>query len=176
MSHSNRRDTRPGVTRRMRLKDYDYCTPSYYFVTVCTHNRSSYLGHITNNTIHLTKAGEMVTTCIRNVTDHFADISIDSFVVMPNHLHIMIGIAVRLTDDDSRTNLSHVVQWLKMTTHRLYSEGVRREGWPPYQGKVWQEGFHDHIIRNDRELEILRDYIARNVERWDEDQFSGNDG
>ncbi|MCO5216374.1 MAG: transposase [Thermomicrobiales bacterium] len=174
MPYPDRRETRPGVTRRLRLKDHDYRSPSYYFVTICTHDRHPYFGHITNKTMHLTNAGQMVTTCIEDIPDQFPDIAIDSFVVMPNHLHIMIGIAVRLTDKEGETNLSRVVQWFKMTTHRLYAEGVRNEGWLPYHRKVWQEGFHDHIVRNDKELDILRRYIAENVERWDQDQLFGD--
>ncbi|MCO5228305.1 MAG: transposase [Thermomicrobiales bacterium] len=70
-----------------------------------------------------------------------------------------------------QSDLSEVVQWLKMTTHRTYSEGVRRSEWVEYQWKVWQEGYHDHIVRNDKELEVLRRYVSENAERWDEDQF-----
>lgn len=175
MSYSDRRANRSGVTRRMRLKDYDYKTPSYYFVTICTHNRYAYFGHISCHTMHLSEPGQMVEDSIKAIPDQFPDITVDSYVVMPNHVHILVGIAVRLTDDDGVTSLSRVVQWFKITTHRLFAEGVRKHNWPPYQGRVWQEGFHDHIVRNDKELEILRAYIAENVERWEQDQFFGDE-
>lgn len=171
MSYPHRKDTRPGTTRRLRLRDYDYSTPGYYFVTICTYDRFHYFGHITDRSIELSPAGQMVSNVIEELPIRFSNISIDSFVVMPDHLHVLIGLGVRLADEPGEPDLSRVVQWLKMTTHRMYSEGVRRNGWAEYQWRVWQEGFHDHIVRNEKELDILRRYIAENVERWDEDQF-----
>ncbi len=176
MSYPHRRDTRPDTTRRLRLKDYDYHTPGYYFITICTYDRYRYFGDIADGIMNLSSAGEMVSDVIEDIPVRFPDVSIDSSVVMPNHVHLLIGLALRSTDEPLTINLSEVVQWFKMSTHRRYSEGVQRDGWAPYQWKVWQEGFHDRIVRSDKELDILRRYIVENVERWDQDQFFEVDG
>ena len=171
MSVPNRAATRPGTTRRVRLKDYDYSTSGYYFVTICTHNRLHYFGSITDARLSLTPAGIMAARSIEDCPSQLASVCIDSFVVMPNHIHVLIGISVRVENESQSDNLIAVVHWLKSTTHQRYREGVRKHDWKPFEGMVWQEGYHDHIVRNDQELETLRAYIATNVERWGEDRF-----
>jgi hypothetical protein len=55
-----------------------------------------------------------------------------------------------------------------MTTN-AYIRGVKNDGWPPFNKRLWQRNYHDHIIRNDRALDRLRDYVAGNPSRWAED-------
>ena len=171
MPFPNRRTDRPGTTRRLRLKDYDYSTPGYYFVTICAHDRLHYLGSIAHDVLSPTPVGSMIGKTIEDCQSRFPTVSIDSSVVMPNHVHLLIGLAIRLNDQPHADNLIDIVHWLKSTTHQRYREGIRKHGWTPYSRMVWQEGYHDHIVRNDQELETLRAYIASNVERWGEDQF-----
>lgn len=129
MSFPDRSKTRPGTTRRVRLKDYDYKTPGYYFVTFCTYQRTHTLGTINKDVMVLSSPGE--------ITDKFPDVSIDTFVIMPNHIHILVGLAVRLSDTSNQADLKDVVQWAKSTTHRRYVEGIRNQNWPEHSGKVW---------------------------------------
>ncbi|MCA9833069.1 MAG: transposase [Thermomicrobiales bacterium] len=171
MIFPNRKAIRPGTTRRVRQRGYNYSAAGYYFVTICTHERHSYFGVIENGEMTQSPAGAMVHDAIASIPDFHANTTIDAFVVMPNHVHILIGLAVRIEDIADETNLIDIVQWLKTTTHRRFGDGVKRLGWKPYSGKVWQSSFHDHIVRNERELGILRDYVANNVYRWGEDEF-----
>lgn len=155
----------------MRIKEYDYRSPGYYFVTICTHARHHYFGRIHGGEVILTEPGEMVRDCINTIPDRFENTTIDCFVVMPNHVHILIGLVVRLEDTPEVTNLIDVMQWFKSTTHRRYTDCVRKLGWLGYDGKVWQEGYHDHVVRNERQLEILRSYVASNPANWEEDEM-----
>ncbi|MCO5217127.1 MAG: transposase [Thermomicrobiales bacterium] len=155
----------------MRIKDYDYRTPGYYFITICTHQRNHYFGYIRSGEMRLSDPGKMVSDLAGSLPNNFANTSIDCYVVMPNHVHLLIGLAVRLEDTAGETNLIDVMHWFKSTTHRRYTDGVQSLGWPGYDGKVWQEGYHDHVVRNDRQLDILREYVASNVARWESDEL-----
>lgn len=171
MRPPDRRTTRPGTTRRVRMLGHHYTSPGYYFVTICTHDRNQYFGTIRNGEIKLSAAGAMVSNTIAEFAVQFQTVSINSFVVMPNHVHVLIGLAVRISDEASIENLSDVVHWIKSTTHQRYRVGVRSHRWPSFNHKVWQERFHDHIVRKDDELEMLRTYIDTNVEMWEKDRF-----
>ena len=171
MNIPDRKTTRPGTTRRVRLLDYDYSTPGYYFVTICTHERQQLFGEIRGETMRLTPAGCMVTEVIDQCPERFSSVSIDCHVVMPNHIHVLFGLSVRIDDEPGTDDLTGVVHWLKSTVHQRFRAGVRSSGWKPYSGKIWQTGYHDHIIRNEKDLAILRQYVAHNVEMWEKDRF-----
>ncbi len=171
MQYPDRKITCPGTTRRMRLKGYDYSQPGYYFITICTHNRQHLFGDIANETMALSPAGTMLDTLIPEAEDRFSSVTFDCYVVMPNHLHLLMGLAVRTTDKPAVDNLSDVIRWIKDASVRRYSLGVRTNGWDTYREQLWQKGFHDHIVRNERELETIRAYIATNVEAWEKDRF-----
>lgn len=88
-----------------------------------------------------------------------------------NHVHILVGLSIRLQDEPGHENLQDVMHWFKSTSHQRYRAGVKNANWRPYDRQVWQEGFHDHIVRSEIELETLRKYIATNVEMWEKDRF-----
>lgn len=171
MLFPDRVTTRPGTTRRVRLKGFDYATPGYYFVTICTHDRHHYFGSIFDDDLSLTPAGKMVQETIEECQTHFGSVSVDSYVVMPNHIHVLFGLSVRLNDEPGVESLIDVVHWMKSTVHQRFREGVVTHKWRPYDRLVWQEGYHDHIVRNERELETLRAYILTNVAVWEKDRF-----
>lgn len=171
MSYVDRSKTRPGTTRRGILVGYQYTEPGFYFVTFCTHDRAHTLGAIDRETMVLSQAGSVLEGVIATCEQRFSTVSIDSRVIMPNHVHLLIGVSVRLSDETGIDSVSDVVRWVKSTCLRRYAAGVRSHGWPPYQLRMWQQGYHDHIVRNDRELEMIREYIAKNVIMWDKDIF-----
>lgn len=123
MAFVDRNTTRPGTTRRVRMDGHDYAYPGYYFVTICTHGRQMLLGHIEGGSISRTSAGEMVETVITESEARFSTVTIDSRIVMPNHVHVLVGLAIRLEDDAFAENLSDIVRWIKNATHRRYGVG-----------------------------------------------------
>ena len=159
------------VTSRMRLRDYDYSTLGYYFVTVCCQNRSHMFGKISNNQMFINPAGMMVNGIWDELPIAFVGVSIDSVVTMPNHIHVLVGIGVRTEDQEPLASLIEVLQWFKSMTTTRYIDGIREHGWPRYEGRLWQQGFHDHIVRSERELDVLRKYMVENPERWEDDVF-----
>jgi REP element-mobilizing transposase RayT len=109
--------------------------------------------------------------------DRFYPVELDAFVVMPNHLHgiLLLGEAAGADRDRSPVpppalSLSTVIQRFKTFTSHSYGRGVEREGWPRYPGRLWQQRFHDHVIRNERALAAIREYIANNPLHWQMDR------
>lgn len=174
MPYINRKQSRPGTTRRGRMLGLSYASPGYYFLTMCSHDRQLLFGEVSNGTMNLSPSGEMLSQLIPEMELRFSTVSLDRFVIMPNHVHILLGLCVRLTDVPDTDNVSDIVKWFKNTSIRRYGLGVTNVCWPRYQGKLWQAGFHDHYVRNDTEFETLRAYTENNVAKWDEDTFNGS--
>ena len=165
-----RPDNRYFNTRRMRFKDFNYRTPGYYFVTVCHKDRSNVFARVLDRDLIPTPAGEMVQSSIHDIVRHFNDVRIDCSIVMPNHVHMLMGL--NLTEGGRSTeSLIEVMNWWKTVTTKRYIDGVNLRAWPRFQGKLWQTGYHDRIVRDQSELEAFRYYIANNPKKWIEDTF-----
>lgn len=106
-----------------------------------------------------------------DLPSRFPGIELDEFVVMPNHIH---GILVLSSEGGGpSTNLktlSDVVGAYKSLATNAYIRGVKTQGWPTFRVRLFQVRFHDHIIRDEADLERIREYIALNPMRWDEDK------
>ena len=166
------------VTSRMRLRDYDYSLPGSYFVTLVTTNRLCLFGTANDSGMHLSDAGREVASFWEAIPSRYPIISLDAWVVMPNHLHGIL--AIEATDQGTQpaaaTAISTVIQWFKTQSTLAYRTGVRQQGWQPYPGKLWQPRFHDRVLRNEFELEQKRAYIEANPYRWPQDPDNPGDG
>ena len=153
--------------RNLRLAGWDYRSPGPYGITIVTQNREWLFGEVIDGTMRCNPAGEVVANVWRDMEDAFPRISLDAFVVMPNHLHAILW----LSNDGPAGNpaLGEVIQRFKSVTTAMYSVGVHNQGWTPYDRRVWQQEYYDQIIRNDRELIHARNYIHANPARWAND-------
>lgn len=99
---------------------------------------------------------------------------LDSFVLMPNHLHGIIHItevgAIPGRPHGAAPTLGTVVAWFKSMTTNAYGRGVRNDGWPAFEGRLWQRNYYEHIIGNERDLDAVREYIFNNPARWESDR------
>lgn len=121
--------------------------------------------------MELNQQGQMVDLVWDEIAPGFRGVEIDARVTMPNHVHALVGIGIRANDPDECSSLSEVLQRFKsLTTHR-YIQGVKDHNWSRFDGRLWQPRFHDLVVRNERELGILREYISANPERWEDDTF-----
>lgn len=75
-----------------RLKGYDYSAPGAYFVTMCTNQKLCLLGEIVNGEMQLNNLGAIVHQDILKIETHYDNVKIDKFVIMPNHIHMLIVI------------------------------------------------------------------------------------
>ncbi|WP_141712642.1 transposase [Cyanobacterium sp. IPPAS B-1200] len=85
--------------KSIRLKNYDYRSNGYYFVTICTHEKICYFGNIENQKVNLSKLGKIAKQFWLEIPDHCDSVEIDSFVVMPNHVHGIIIINKSMTEN-----------------------------------------------------------------------------
>lgn len=164
--------------RSPRLKDYDYSQHGAYFVTICTHNRINLFGSIDREEMTLNPFGEVVKQSWFELPKHYLNLELDEFVVMPNHVHGIIvlttevhgreGLRPSPTAESRRTNygLTEIVRAFKSFSARHINVMRNMSG-----TSVWQRSFHDHIIRNERQLNILREYTIYNPVRWAADTY-----
>ena len=150
--------------RSIRLKDYDYSQQGAYFVTICVHERRCLFGTIDHGEMQLNASGTMVANAWLDLNNRFPTVKTDVCVVMPNHIHGIIWIG-----QPQRSSLGHVIGAFKSITTDQYIDGVRKRGWTPFSGRVWQRNYYEHIIRNDRVLHAIRNYMEANPSRWADD-------
>jgi REP element-mobilizing transposase RayT len=169
--------------RSIRLREYDYSRPGYYFVTICIHDRTQYLfGDIVRNEMVLNDIGKIAERCWQKIPSHFPHVKIDEFIVMPNHMHGIIHmgdsfniVGVQNFEPLRKTNPLHnkfrhiiprsigsIVRGFKIGVTKLVRE--REPGMV-----VWQRNYYDHIIRDENSLHLIRNYIRNNPARWDSD-------
>lgn len=160
--------------RSPRLQDFDYATVGAYFVTICVQGRRPLLGRLVasddDTTVQLSDAGRMVQDVWLALPDHYPRVALDAFVIMPNHLHGILWL--RDPPDDSASYatgpmaLPDVVQRFKSFTTSRYRHGVYESGWPPFDGRLWQRNYNEHMIRSDESVEAIREYVDANPWRW----------
>ena len=152
-----------------RLKGYDYSQGGAYFVTICTRNREKILSRISpvgpDDPIGpkpvLTQAGEIVKRYILGIEKAYPGITVDQYVIMPNHIHLLL----RFPSTDggpmgsSGPTLGMVIRGMK----RMVTKEVGHS--------VFQTSFYDHIIRDEADYLTKWNYIDTNPARWAEDEY-----
>ena len=135
--------------RSIRLKGYDYASFGAYFVTLCIQDRANLLGTMEGPHVELSPAGEMVREAWEAMPEHYASVGVDTYVVMPNHLHGIVLLRGADHPEDAVTALGDVVKRFKSMTTRLYVAGVESDSWPRFNGRLWQRNYYEHIIRDE---------------------------
>lgn len=183
--------------RSIRLKGYDYTTAGAYFITLCTHQRECLFGAIEDGEMQLSLFGEVVRSSWLRLPQHFRSVELDEFVVMPNHVHGIVWLddtsgrgeafaperTAEAEDINENASPLHghrfngtrsgsigaIVQNFKSISTRRINQIRKSAGIP-----VWQRNYYEHIIRNDRALQHIREYIQNNPLSWQEDQLHPN--
>jgi putative transposase len=172
-----------------RLSGWDYSSPGAYFVTLCTKGMLNWFGDVVDGTIQLSPIGDIVADEWRRTEQIRSDVSLDQWIVMPNHLHGIVVIreasrvetnrrpktSVETHRDASlqepkrnefgpqRNNLASIIRGFKSaSTKRIHAMG--------HQEFCSQPRYYDHIIRNEKSFNKIREYIANNVMHWEFDR------
>jgi len=170
-----------------RLKNYDYSQDGYYFVTICTQNREHFFGEIRNAEMQLNEYGKIAKKCWLEIPNHFPNILLDEFIIMPNHVHGILIIENNLIENTNNVgnknfcslpwqtkfskSLSSVIRGFKIGVTKYYREKtVRNNNHCSLSKKIWQKSFYDHIIRNEESLFQIREYIQNNSLKWELEQ------
>jgi putative transposase len=136
----------------LRIRGFDYSFHGPYFVTVCTRNRRCILGEVRNDRVALTRHGQVVVSEIERLPERLG-VELDDFVVMPNHVHLIVGLGTRARQA-SPLRLGTVVGSFKAGSSREVGRAL------------WQRGYYDHVVRDEDDLARAREYIATNPIRW----------
>ena len=169
-----------------RLPRYDYTSPGRYFVTICTHDKACHFGDVVNGRMCLSPIGEIVADEWRKAPKVRPNVILDSWVVMPNHLHGIIVIdemktsvethgdgnvsvetTQRVVSTTTKTTLQRnslgaiIGQFKSKCTKRIHAAGFGEFS--------WQARFHDHIVRDGSDLDRIRQYILDNPADWSKD-------
>ncbi len=168
--------------RSVRLPGYDYAQAGAYFVTICTQNRECVFSDVVEGQMILNAPGQMAELVWRELPQYYPGIKVDAFVVMPNHIHgiiTLVGAGSHACPDKSgqpqgvapttRMSLPDVVHRLKSLTTTRYRRGVLRHSWRASPDRLWQRNYFDRIIRDEEELNRVRQYVEENPLRWAED-------
>ena len=160
------------IRRSNRLRDCDYRQQGVYFITICTYRQVCLYGEVTDGSMQLNQLGRIVAQEWQRTAVLRPYVDLDAFVVMPNHIHGVIVIVEENTDAGGSAKLlaakslgAIVGQFKGSVTKRIRL----LEGLPDII--VWQRNFHDHVVRNDKSLQRIREYIAYNPENWAEDFY-----
>jgi REP element-mobilizing transposase RayT len=157
--------------RSIRLRGFDYKSLGAYFVTIVTDDRRQFFGRIIGDEMRLNAAGRIVADEWQRSGELRSNVETDDFVVMPNHVHGIIFLA-RPDEGTLRSaptsgfgsvlpgSLPIIVRNFKgAVTRRLRAEDA-------FNGEVWQRNYHERVIRNERELQTIRQYIVDNPRQW----------
>lgn len=141
--------------KRLRLKNYDYSQAEFYFITICLKNRIKLLGKIKDiNYIELTREGKIVKQYIENIEQIYKNTAVDEYIIMPNHIHMIL-----IINDKNKVTISRVIKQYKMYVSKEIGYSI------------WQRSFYEHIIRNEKEYLTTKKYIKNNIINWERDEY-----
>ena len=137
-----------------RMRHFDYSSPNYYFVTICTWNKTYIFGKPNN----LNRWGTVAESVLQEIEDHFSHARVDKYVVMPNHVHMILVLNGMCSDLPSI-----IGQYKSSVTRKIHETAPQQQ--------IWQTSFHDHVIRNQKDYERIWLYIESNPQNWNKDCF-----
>lgn len=159
--------------KSIRIKEYDYTQAGAYFVTIVTYQRDSLFGDIDDGEMTLNAFGVIADECWRAIPEHFPFVELGAHVIMPNHVH---GIII-IHEPVGATHASPLPKQPRGPAPRslgaivgsFKSAVTRRIGREHNATGIWQRNYYEHIIRDEKDLQRITDYIEANPSRWDED-------
>ncbi|NJN56725.1 MAG: transposase [Leptolyngbyaceae cyanobacterium SL_5_9] len=161
--------------RSIRLQGYDYSSPGAYFITVCTHQRECLFGEITDGEMRLNELGQIAANVYLWLAMQYSYVHLDAWVVMPNHLHGILvltdpcrGVSRNAPTEDATTrkSLGRLIGAFKTVSTKRINLMRDTSG-----SVVWQRNYYEHIIRNEKSLHYIRQYIHHNPVSWQQDQL-----
>lgn len=191
-------DKKDRPTRKTnRIPHYNYSSNGFYFITICSQNMECLFGKAEQGELQLNTAGKMIESQWLKLPGRFDFIQFHEFVVMPNHFHGLIEIVGEpLAGSGDNANIGHcdnkrigqqyrhlkrpqgivptvseIVGAFKSQTTNEYIKLVKQFLLPPFNKRVWQRSFHDHIVRNEESLLIIKEYIENNPAKWSLDRY-----
>ncbi len=154
------------IRRSIRLRGFDYASANWYYVTLCTNNRDKILGKVVDDRAFLSPRGHIVNDIWGKLPTMFPGIELDEYVIMPNHIHGIIGI--RATVKVAPTLGQIVGAYKSRVIHECLALANIKEN---VLGKMWQRNYYEHIVCNEDDLSRIREYINHNPANWTKDKL-----
>jgi putative transposase len=173
--------------KNIRWRKWDYRSDGAYFITICSKNKEHFFGEIENNKMILSPVGVLADIFWHEIPKHAKGVTLDAFVVMPNHIHGIIIIKneteplpvvprkgeadiLRSPDEQrfqrpGKNSISTMVGGYKSIVTKHVNRLELQEGW------AWQYRFHDNVIRSEKRFNTVQNYILNNIENWEDDCF-----
>ena len=159
--------------KSVRIPGYDYAQDGWYFVTICTHNHNVLLGNVVNGEMVLNEYGQIVSKIWKWLPEQYKYIKLHEWIIMPNHLHGIIeyhndgrGGARTAPTDIKIKPLGRIIGAFKTVSTKHINKIQNTPG-----HKLWQRNYYEHIIRNEKDLNRIREYIIYNPLKWPEDKY-----
>ena len=141
--------------KSIRLKHYDYSKKDRYFITICIKDKMKILGKIKEERyIELTQIGENVEKNIKEIEEIYSNIKIEEYVIMPNHIHMILRIIYK-----NGISISRIV--------KHYKTNITKE----IGHSIWQKSFYEHVIRDEKDYLRIKEYIQNNIINWKKDKY-----
>jgi len=153
--------------RQIRLEDYDYSSCGAYFITVCTQDRAHLFGEIVGATLcaRPNAPDKIVEKWLSELEKKYGGVCVDKFIVMPDHVHFIL----RQAGDHIGSPLREIVGWFKTMTTNEYIRGAKSGLFSPFNRRLWQRGYYEHVIRNREDYADVWQYIDGNPQKWADD-------
>ena len=171
----------------IRLSDFDYSSPNWYYVTICTHERENLFGQIKNEEMISNDIGTMINKWWYKLPEKFPWVKLSHYILMPNHLHGVIRIVGAIPRNrplhhtgenmvsplpiNTYDGLGQIISWFKRMSINEYINNVKTNNWPRFNQRLWQRNYYEHIIRDEGELAHVRQYISDNPKNWNVDKL-----
>ena len=168
-----------------RLKKYDYSDTGWYFVTICTKDKHKYFGNVVDNKMVLNEFGKIVKQCWLEIPNHFNNIELDECIMMPNHIHgiivirntnYVVGAGFPRPANPFCPTLGQIIGYFKYQSTKHINILTKGSGNPTPTKEsnkikqIFQRSYYDHIIRNENNLNRIRQYIRDNPLNWNKDR------
>jgi len=162
----------------IRLKDFDYSSDGSYYITICTQDRINLFGEVfvgadlVSARVKLNHAGKMIERIYEDTIFSFDDVITDKYIIMPNHFHCILSLQRADTRSaPTKTKMDTVIQEFKSKSTVEYINGVKSGIYPPFNKRIWQRNYYEHIIRDKNDYEQKWQYIDENPVKWNEDDY-----
>ena len=166
-----------------RLENWDYSSSGMYFITICTMNHNNFLGKVEKNKMYYSNKGLLAYKCLIKIPVHFKNIKLVEYVIMPNHVHILLKLDndefvysrdvacyVSTNKKERMSNISPKKNSVS-TIMRSYKSAVTKSCREQNLFFAWQSRYYDEIVNNEKRLKLIENYIKNNPKNWEKDKF-----
>jgi REP element-mobilizing transposase RayT len=178
--------------RNLRVPDFDYSQPGAFFVTIVTQDRKTLFGQIVDGDVILNEVSKIVEEVWIEIPKHFPNVELGEFVIMPNHIHGIISIVLKAThavpaQNETVVEATHASPLPRVSNGPLpgsigaiigsfKSAATKRfhEILDKPEKRLWQRGYYEHVIRNERGYTAIYEYILANPMNWEKDEENSN--